>query len=84
MQVEYLLHHESDMKSIEPVSDRDLVAFISGPEEHSVNKGADGDEKVFMPPSREQLRILASAQVTMSSYGTLGVLRGLEKGQRGL
>ena len=72
MRVEYLLYHESEMESTEPVTDRDLVAFISSPEEDSENRGEDVDEEVFMLPLREQLRILASAHVIMSSYDTSG------------
>ena len=79
MRVEYLLHHESEMDSTEPVTDRDLVAFISGPEENSENMGEDGDEQVFMLPLRAQLRILASAHVIMSSYDTSGGFYGRRK-----
>ena len=84
MRGEYLLHHKSEMTSSEPVTDRDLVAFISGPEEDSENTGEDGDEEVFMLPLREQLRILASAHVIMGSYDTSGGSMGMEKAQRGL
>ena len=85
MRVEYLLHHESEMQSTEPVTDRDLVSFITGPEEDSGTTEEGRDEEVFMPPLREQLRILASAHVIMSNYNASGaVLRGLAKVQRGL
>lgn len=45
------------MDSTEPVIERDLVGFIGGPEEDMANTEEDGDEEVFMPPLREQLRI---------------------------
>lgn len=52
MRVEYLLHHDSEMESTEPVTDCDLVACISGPEDDFVNTDEEGDEDVFMPPLR--------------------------------
>ena len=83
MRVDNLLNHESEMDSAEPVSERDLVAFITGSEEGLDNGGEGSDDEVVLPPRCEQLRILADAHVILSSVGSSAVaLRGLKEAQR--